>query len=466
MTGNIRFITTNLADDAVLTSGVSTNLLLRSQEFDNATWLGTATHTANSTMAPDGTMTADTIIDSSAVVTQRKTQSVAIASVGTYLVSIYLPRSASAVPYCALTMTFTGGGIPIAECGLAWNRQTAVWQPIGIGGVVVIDVVNGGAPIDGVVWDQIGYYISNNSTGNLVATVAFSPAYSASGAGAGAGTADVTQTGSSAAWGAMVVATDRLSGYIKTVGATASGGDFVTTLPVTNLQLEGRGRLARTADAYGNKVINGDMGATVVCRALVLYAHNVSVNARFRIQCWSGANQTGSALFDSDMTSGPWPAAVSGLRYFAAWTLPGAMRSFRVTIYEDASSQGSYIQIKRLLIGDYFEPSVNVAFGLSLAWKDSSLQRRTQGGSIRTELRALYRSMSGSFDTLTEAERVTWLAELSSPAMRKEVFVSAFPGLASTKERDFSMLGKFTRLPAVSVVQATTYSGGFEIEEV
>ena len=466
MSANIRFVTTNAADAATLTSDVTTNLLLRSQEFDHASWGGTATHTANSTSAPDGTMTADTITDGSAVATQSKTQSVAIANdSATYCASVMLPMVAGAAPYFLLKLSFTGGGIPKSQ-GIVWNPQTGVFQPVGFDGIMVVEAVNSGVAISGVVWYQVGVYMNNNSTGNVTATLELAPAYSASGAGSPA-TANVATTGSSAAWGAMLVKnTDRFSGYIPTTSAAVAGGDFVTTLPVTNLQLEGRGRVGRTANAYGNKIINGDLGVTTVCTALILYAHNLSSSARFRIQCWAGANQTGSLLYDSDLTGGPWPAAASGLRYFAAWTLPGAMRSFRVTIFEDVTALGSYIQIKRLLIGAYFEPSVNVAMGLSLAWNDSSVQRRTQGGSVRTELRALYRTLSGSLDTLTEAERVTWLAELASPGLRKEIFVSAFPGLASTKERDFSMLGKFTRLPPIEVVQATTYSGGFEIEEV
>jgi hypothetical protein len=50
-------------DRGVLIEGARTNLLLRSQEFDNAAWLkgGSAAVTANTQIAPDGTLTADTV---------------------------------------------------------------------------------------------------------------------------------------------------------------------------------------------------------------------------------------------------------------------------------------------------------------------------------------------------------------------------------------------------------------------
>ena len=46
----------------LLVEAAGTNLLLQSQTFDNASWTATnATVTANSAVAPDGTLTADTV---------------------------------------------------------------------------------------------------------------------------------------------------------------------------------------------------------------------------------------------------------------------------------------------------------------------------------------------------------------------------------------------------------------------
>ena len=51
----------------LLIEKASTNLLLRSQEFDDASWLKTnANVTANLTTAPDGTLTADALIENTA----------------------------------------------------------------------------------------------------------------------------------------------------------------------------------------------------------------------------------------------------------------------------------------------------------------------------------------------------------------------------------------------------------------
>jgi hypothetical protein len=54
-------------DRGVLIEGSRTNLLLRSQEFDNASWTkANSTVTANATTAPDGTTTAEKLVENSA----------------------------------------------------------------------------------------------------------------------------------------------------------------------------------------------------------------------------------------------------------------------------------------------------------------------------------------------------------------------------------------------------------------
>jgi len=75
----------------VLIEGASTNLLLRSEEFDNAAYAKTdgATITANQAVAPDGTTTADEI-DITSLSTSRVSQTTVSLSAGTYTFSIFL----------------------------------------------------------------------------------------------------------------------------------------------------------------------------------------------------------------------------------------------------------------------------------------------------------------------------------------------------------------------------------------
>jgi len=78
---------------SILVEPARTNLLLRSEEFDNASWAKTnATVTANVTTAPDNTMTADKLVDD-ATLTQHRINQTPTAAIGTYTFSVFLKKA-------------------------------------------------------------------------------------------------------------------------------------------------------------------------------------------------------------------------------------------------------------------------------------------------------------------------------------------------------------------------------------
>ena len=74
-----------------LIEGASTNIQVRSEEFDNAAWAKTNlnTVTANATTAPDGTTTADKMIEDSAVTASHRVSDVVTHTAGTSTLSVY-----------------------------------------------------------------------------------------------------------------------------------------------------------------------------------------------------------------------------------------------------------------------------------------------------------------------------------------------------------------------------------------
>ena len=72
-------------------SFVQQNLLLRSEEFDNATWTKPgSTATANTTLAPNGTLTADTILADTTPASQHRVDQIPVSSAGPQTYSVYL----------------------------------------------------------------------------------------------------------------------------------------------------------------------------------------------------------------------------------------------------------------------------------------------------------------------------------------------------------------------------------------
>ena len=265
--------------------------------------------------------------------------------------------------------------------------------------------------------------------------------------------------------------------------ATLSSTDFLATLPVTNLQLEGRSRLARTANATGTKTINGNFAGVTVVRACVLYGHNLSGTASWRLRLYTGASQTGATAYDSGTVTpnppagwgnfawGSTPWGTGSLfagwerQFFASYASSTQALSFKLEI-TDASNPAGYLQAKRLLIGNYFEPAVNINYGAQVYWEDNSQQRRTQGGSIRTDARVRYRVAAGNLQRLDETERSAFMDALRSAGLRSEIFFTLYPGTGGAAERDHSLLGKLVAMPKITTSQPSNWTGEFRIEEV
>ncbi len=265
--------------------------------------------------------------------------------------------------------------------------------------------------------------------------------------------------------------------------ATLSSSDFVGTLPVTNLQVEGRARVARTTNATGNKTINGSWSSAKIVSAVVLYGCNFTSLATIRVQAWDGANQTGTQVYDSGVIPALdslgwgefiWGVDAWGASVFSNWSsaysvlwLPQSVgaQSFSITV-ADAANPAGYIQIKRLLIGAYFEPLINADYGMQLCWQDNSIQTRTMAGSIRTDIKEKFRMLNGNLSGLSSGERATFFDMSRAVGLSSEIFVSAFPQSGGANERDHSMLCKFDKLPAITQTQYTRYSGAFSFVEV
>lgn len=264
--------------------------------------------------------------------------------------------------------------------------------------------------------------------------------------------------------------------------ATLTSADFAATLPVTNLQVEGRARVARTTNATGTKTINGNFSGSTLCSALVLYGHNLSGTATWRLRLYNGTNQTGSVVYDSTtltpLTVTGWGSFAWGVEtwgsgifrdweqpFYALWFTEVFALSFRLELVDTLNPAG-YLQASRLIIGRYLSPYFNANYGLSLSWQTSSEQRRTLGGSVRTDRRATFRRLSFDLETLDAAERALWLDLARSNSLHKEMFVSVYPTLGGELERDHSILAKFSRAPDNTLPVPNRWSMKFEMIEV
>lgn len=198
-----------------LSEGASTNLALRSEEFDNgAVWVptGTLVITANSATAPDGTNTADTLDDQDTDIFEALLdQSITVADdSATYTFSLYVKQGTAAKTRFGLR--FTGGSVVNIEKELDWSDLSAF-----AGTVLQLD--NG--------WIRVSFSASNNSSGNTTLIFRIGPA--AFGA---------TDVGTIFAWGAQLEKSIPFaSSYIPTTVSAVTRNADSLTYDVQNLPL-------------------------------------------------------------------------------------------------------------------------------------------------------------------------------------------------------------------------------------
>jgi len=130
---------TTLEYRGYLAEGARTNLLLRSEEFDNASWTKTdTTITANSIVAPDGATTADLMTEGSAG-TARVDQAATITANATVTVSRFIKRGDTDWVRLEVFETAVGGNridgwfnLATGSVGSATNTGTATGASVSI----------------------------------------------------------------------------------------------------------------------------------------------------------------------------------------------------------------------------------------------------------------------------------------------------------------------------------------------
>jgi hypothetical protein len=154
-----------------------TNLLLRSEEFDNASWsvAGGAVATAGTAIAPNGTATADTLTDTNGTTANPSVfQTVTLADSTTYTISCYLKAGTKST--ARVGIRDKAGNVIVSDFNLTAGTTSvgsAVFssiQPVGSGWyrcIVVANSSTGATSQRGLIYLDVGSY-TQDGTGTLL----------------------------------------------------------------------------------------------------------------------------------------------------------------------------------------------------------------------------------------------------------------------------------------------------------
>lgn len=212
-------------DKGALIEGSRTNLILQSQTFDNASWTKSrATVTANAAVAPDGTTTADKLVeDSTSSATHRVFQSVdKAASAITYTGTIYAKAAERNFISFKLSDNTESDQVRVAV-----NLTTGELSAIGGSGftsasATATELANG--------WWRIAVTATSDTDTKVVLFAQVTDALSSTGSYNGDGASGIY------IWGAQLEAGAHASSYIPTTTASATrAADSLSITGVTGL---------------------------------------------------------------------------------------------------------------------------------------------------------------------------------------------------------------------------------------
>lgn len=204
------------------------NLCLQSEDF-STTWSTTVTVTTNSTVAPDGNITADTLEDDDGAAVETCQQGITVADDSEdHTFSLYVLKDSDETRFPEFGLVYAGGTGISAFTQL--NTKTgATNQRIGEMTLTVVDRGN--------FW-YIHATFSNNGAGNTILFFVIHPAETTTW-----GASEVAATGSIVAWGAQLVKASSPLSYIKTTTAAVTrsadvdSADISAQLGATNTWL-------------------------------------------------------------------------------------------------------------------------------------------------------------------------------------------------------------------------------------
>lgn len=134
----------------------------------------------------------------------------------------------------------------------------------------------------------------------------------------------------------------------------------------------------------------------------------------------------------------------------------------------DSSNTSGYVEISRLVVGDYWSPRFNTSYGLSIEPIDLSQHERTDSGDLITTIGTKHNKLSFDLKYMVEEDRQNLLKILRGNGLTKPMFISLFPYAVNApyKERDHQIFGKLSELSAITHPTLSIYSSQVTVEEI
>lgn len=270
--------------------------------------------------------------------------------------------------------------------------------------------------------------------------------------------------------------------------AVLTASSQVAALGPANLQIDRKSAVLRAAGPTQTITATWPIQEAIACVALI--NTNLTSSAQMRVRGYARAGDAAPVLDTGYMMPCPpvplghfnWGAQPLGWNAYKwgganTWARGGGadgvawfpvVRVAQLVIDLSAPySDGGYVEVSRLVAGNYWSPEYNAEYGASLALQSTTENYRTAAGDLRYSQGTTSDKISIDLAHLTPADRAQLMRILRENGTERSMLFSLFPEHAdSLLEQDHMLYGRATNLDAVATPYYDTYSTPLQIEGI
>ncbi len=281
--------------------------------------------------------------------------------------------------------------------------------------------------------------------------------------------------------------------------SNASAATATANIKLDTKSLVWRSALSSTTSIKANLVLTFPLNTV---RGVILAFTNLSAAATLRVRGYTGNAPTlggtvdtptyattGTLTFDSGTTLAN-PYQSTGFSnwnadpffpvnsttttykdrkvYSRVWIPTGTNATSVLIEIVDPNNTNQYVEVSRLIIGNYWTPTYNTSYGLSSTMTDMSSSVRSEAGDLITSAGALYNTVKLDLKYLSTSDRANLNKIINLCGTQKPLFISVFPDNSADWEQEqlFQLYGKQASMFGITHPIYQMYSSQLEIEEI
>lgn len=280
-------------------------------------------------------------------------------------------------------------------------------------------------------------------------------------------------------------------GYPNVVDqASLSGGSWVSSLPLANLQDRRISKKARSSNLLVSSTkFTFTLDKSRLIGVVALVGHNLSATATWRV-CANATNSFSTPDYDSgwqpvwtDIAAATFGTLEWESDSFWTWKLsdeetayyPGLAldvlpavqtgQYWQVEI-SDTSNAAGYVEIGRVFVGSSWQVTNNASFGWGLGYEDNTIIEESIGGAEYYDQRPRYRVIKFGLDYVTTTEGLGVALGASRVLGTSGEILLVWDSTDADNLMRRSFMGRLRSLSPLDNPDVTRYTTAFEIKEI